>query len=120
MDKLAAMLIAAATLIASGTAFAMTPKTVHYNCQGDKTLDVTYSFNKQNLPTKVVAKINGKRRTLPINLAHSDIAGTKFGKVGGYMIDTAYVDTTTYNQVTIGTVTAPNNRILYKECRPEN
>ena len=59
MDKLAAMLIAAATLIASGTAFAMTPKTVHYNCQGDKTLDATYSFNKQNLPTKVVAKING-------------------------------------------------------------
>ena len=34
------------------------------------------------------------------------------------MIGTDYVDATTYNQVTLSTVTAPNNKIIYKECRP--
>ncbi|MDK4679545.1 DUF7606 domain-containing protein [Kingella negevensis] len=113
-----ATLAAVATLFASTSAMAMTPKTVNYTCQGGKNINVTYTFNKQNLPTKATAKLNGATRTMKTNLAQSDLTGTTFGKAGSYMIDTDYVDATTYNQVILGTVTAPNNKIIYKECRP--
>lgn len=119
MKKTVIATFAAATILASAAASAMTPKTVHYSCQGHKSINVTYKFNKQELPTQASFRLNGKKHVLPINLAHSDNTGTLFGKAGSYMIDTEYVDGTTYNQVTLGTITAPNNKIILKECRPE-
>lgn len=110
--------IAMLAITGASSANAMTPKTVNYTCQGGKSINVKYFFNKQNLPTKAQAKLAGKMRIMPINLAHSSVTGTTFGKAGSYMIGTDHVDATTYNQVTLSTVTAPNNKIIYKECRP--
>ena len=111
-------IVAAVAMSGAASANAMTPKTVHYSCQGGQSLNVKYFFNKQNLPTKAQAKLGGKTRVMPINLAQSDRTGTTFGRAGSYMIGTDYVDATSYNQVTLSTITAPNNKIIYKECRP--
>ena len=104
-------------LAASTGAVAMTPKNVHYTCQGDKELVVNYSFNRQDLPTKAIARINGARRVMPIDLARSDAVGTRFSSKG-YVIDTDYMDASNYNQLTLGTVTA-NNKIVFKGCQPD-
>ena len=111
-------MVAASALVGATSANAMTPKTVHYSCQGGKSINVKYYFNNHNLPTKAVSNLAGRTRVLPINLAHSDSTGTTFGKAGSYMIGSDAVTATSYNQVTLSTVTAPNNKILYKECRP--
>ena len=97
---------------------AMTPKTVNYSCQRGKSINVTYYFNKQGLPTKAVSKLNGAKRTMPTNLNLSDSTGTTFGKSRTYMIGTDAMDSTNYNQLTLSTVTSPSNRIIYKECSP--
>ena len=119
MQKIiAATVIALTTAAGAAHATLMTPKTVNYSCQGDKSINVTYTFNKEGLPTKAESVLQGRKRTMPINLNLSDVTGTIFGKEGTYRIDTGYVDSETYNQVTLGTVTAPNNRIIYKNCEP--
>lgn len=112
-------LFAVAALMAAGTVQAAGPtvskKTVTYSCAQGKNLKVTYGFNKQGLPTYAAAMIQGKKRVLPINLADSDIAGTNFGKEGGYTLGTDYLDSKNYRKSS-AIVTAPDNRILYKGC----
>lgn len=121
MMKKIALLSALAFSALVGTnahAVAMTPKTVQYSCQGNKSLNITYHFNEQGLPTKAVARLAGRNRTLPINLDHSDIAGTRFGGERNFTISTEYMDTTNYNQIIVGPIMNPRNQILYKNCKP--
>ncbi|WP_410472829.1 hypothetical protein ACGTJS_03490 [Faucicola mancuniensis] len=110
-------LIAIATMTGAVSASAMTPKTVNYTCQGGKSLNVKYNFNSA-LPTKATAKLNGATRVLAYNQVHSDIAGTIFGTDKGYMISADYMDVNNYNQVSLGTVTSPSGKIIYKDCSP--
>lgn len=109
------MAIAAGTAQAAESNPTVSKKSVTYSCQQGRTLKVTYGFNKQGLPTYAAASLNGKKRVLPINLAHSDIAGTMFGKEGGYVINTDYLDSKNYRKSS-AMVTSPKNWILYKGC----
>ncbi|WP_416189760.1 adhesin [Neisseria sp. CCUG17229] len=112
-----------AVMAASGAAQAannnptVSKKSVSYRCDQGNALKVTYGFNKQGLPTYASALLKGKKRVLPINLDHSSVAGTMFGKEGGYMMSTDYMDTKNYRKSAL-MVTAPNNNILYKNCEP--
>ena len=92
-------------------------KTVSYVCQQGKRLDVTYGFNKQGLTTYAAAKVNGKRITLPIDLNRSDNTDTYYGKEGGYVLSTAYMDKKTYRKQPI-MITAPDDEIVLKDCSP--
>nr|WP_315041805.1 hypothetical protein [uncultured Moraxella sp.] len=110
-------LIAIATMTGAVSANAMTPKTVNYTCQGGKSLNVKYNFNSE-MPTKATAKLNGATRVLAYNKAHSDSTGTTFGGGKGYMISADYMDVNNYNQVSLGTITSPSGKIIYKDCSP--
>ncbi len=88
---------------------------VHYACQSGKSVDVTYSFNAQGLPSKATANIGGKQRHMPINLSLSDHTGTTFGEEGQYMLSANYIDSQNYRRSSI-LVTSPENEILFKNC----
>lgn len=113
---LLATLVAATAMIGATSANAMTPKTLQYSCQGGKNVNVTYHFNKQGIPTKAVARLDGKTRVMPINLAKSDDVSTLFGKSGTYMLGSEQMDSGNYTEVGVSTITAPSGNILYKSC----
>ncbi len=88
---------------------------VHYACQSGKSIDVIYSFNRQGLPTRAKAIIQGKQRTMPINLSRSNHVDTIFGKEGQYVLSANYIDSKNYRRSSI-LVTSPKNEILFKNC----
>lgn len=80
-------------------------------------MNVKYFFNKQNLPTKAQAKLGGKTRVMPINLAKSDDVSTLFGKSGSYMIGAEQMDSGNYTEVQLSNIMSPSGNILYKGCK---
>ena len=90
---------------------------VAYACQSGKKVTVTYGFNKQNLPTYAAATINGKKRTMPINLDRSDNVGTYFGSEKNYRLGTDYMDKKNYRKLSI-LVTSPKDELVFKNCTP--
>ncbi len=88
---------------------------VHYACQSNKSIDVTYFFNVQGLPTRAKAMIQGKQRVMPINLRRSNHVDTIFGKEGQYVLSANYIDNRNYRRSSI-LVTSPKNEILFKNC----
>lgn len=90
---------------------------VKYVCQSGKKVSVSYGFNKQGLPTYASAKIGGRARMMPINLALSSTAGTTFGGENRYMLGTDAMDSKNYRSLPM-MITAPNNQIQFKECHP--
>lgn len=92
--------------------------TVQYSCQIGGMLNVTYNFNMQGIPEKAVANLQGKQRTLPINLDSSDDVETNFGKNNGYRISSEYMDSENYHQSSI--IVSSPSKILYKNCFAQN
>lgn len=93
-------------------------KQVTYQCAGKKPVKVTYGFNKQGIPTFAEAFLEGKKRFMPMNLAHSDFVGTRFGhdKDHNYMLNTRGITSKDYKKSTI-MVTTPDNKIIFKNCK---
>lgn len=89
---------------------------VTYSCAKGGNIKVTYGFNKQNLPTYAQAHLGGKTRFLPINLAHSDIAGTSFGDDNSWNIGTNALTLNNYHKSDI-LVQDPDSRITHKTCK---
>ncbi|AKG06865.1 hypothetical protein AAX05_00085 [Moraxella bovoculi] len=87
-----------------------------YQCSIGGKVKVTYGLNKQNLPTYAKAHLGGKTRFLPINLAHSDIAGTSFGDENSWNIDTSALTLNNYHKADL-MVQDPDSVIAYKNCR---
>ena len=119
MLKIAA---AAAVLAFSAQSFAEAGPTVrtakvNYACQSGKKITVKYGFNRQNLPTYAEAKLGGKVRKMPINLKHSDVAGTFFGKENTYNLSTDYLDRSNVRRVSMMAM-SPSSEILFKNCSP--
>ncbi len=54
---------------------------------------------------------------MPIDLDRSDNADTYYGKEGGYVLSTAYMDKKTYRKQPI-MITAPDDEIVLKDCSP--
>lgn len=89
---------------------------VSYQCATGGKVKVSYGFNKQKLPTYAQAHLGGKTRFLPINLAHSDIAGTNFGDDNSWNIGTSALTLGNYHKADL-LVQDPNSTIAYKNCR---
>lgn len=92
---------------------------VSYQCTKGGALKVNYGFNKQKLPTYAQASLGGKTRFLPINLQHSDLAGTSFGDENSWRIGTDALTLANYQKSDI-LVEDPNSNITYKHCRVTN
>ncbi|MDO4451175.1 MAG: adhesin [Moraxella sp.] len=90
---------------------------VTYQCQGKKSIKVTYGFNKQNQPTYAQATLNGKTRFMPINLAHSDNVDTWFGNDNNFNLSTPAMTLANYHKTSIATIQDPASNILYKDCQ---
>ncbi len=88
---------------------------VHYACQSGKSINVTYHFNTQGLPTLAKAYIRGHHREMPINLARSNHVDTIFGRQGGYVLSSGYLDSKNYKKSSM-LLTSPTNEILFKNC----
>nr|WP_313975483.1 adhesin [uncultured Psychrobacter sp.] len=133
MKKLTAALSSAAIMIAmfgSGSAMAysdqvMEPgesydtavkiRQVNYTCQSNKKVSVIYGFNKEYLPTFAEAKLNGKKRFLPINLGRSDNVDTVFGDEDNFSIMTGALRLNSYHKSSANIQNA-KSEILYKGC----
>ncbi|MCF7528760.1 DUF7606 domain-containing protein [Neisseria lisongii] len=117
--KLLSAIVLSSLIAVSGTAAAAqktaNTKSVQYSCQQGKKVKVTYAFNKQGLPTYASAYVNGKVRTMPINLNHSNSVDTIFGQEDSYMLNSNYLDSKNYRKSSI-MITAPDNQIVYKGC----
>ncbi len=92
-----------------------TQASVQYDCQSNKSVKVTYQFNKQGLPTSAKAMIDGRVHHMPINLSRSDNSGTVFGKDNQYVLSSGYLDSKNYKKSNI-LLTSPSNKILFKNC----
>lgn len=124
--KLLSAIVLASAVAVSGAAIAkpakisnptVAKKSVTYRCQQGKHVTVTYGFNKQGLTTSASAVVDGKRRFMPIDLDRSDNADTYYGKEGGYVLSTAYMDKKTYRKQPI-MITASDDEIVLKDCSP--
>lgn len=121
--KLLSAVVLSSLVAFSGTTMAETgnptvsKKTVSYRCQQGKRINVTYGFNKQGLPNYAVARINGRNRTMDINLDRSDNVDTYFIDEGGYTLGTSEMSTKTYHKQPI-MITSPKDEILFKSCTP--
>ncbi|ASK26959.1 ACP-like domain-containing protein [Neisseria chenwenguii] len=117
MKKVSVILFAALAVMAGAAAQAAPSTSVQYACQNGKRVTVSYSFNRQELPTKAVAVVNGKRRIMPINLGRSDNIDTFFGKDGGYRLVTSYMDRKNFRTLPV-MITDNRDRIVFKDCEP--
>ncbi len=90
---------------------------VAYQCQNNRRLNVQYSFNRQGVPTRAVADIDGRRRALAYDLNRSDNVDTVFTG-SGYTLAAGQMDAQNYRSQSGIMVTAPSNRIAYKDCSP--
>lgn len=89
-------------------------KSVNYTCLNRKTITVTYGFNQAGLPTYAKAVLNGKIRTMPINLTRTDNVDTVFGAENRYSL---MADPITRNHYKSSiNIQSPNNEILFKGC----
>ncbi len=88
---------------------------VQYDCQSNKSVKVTYQFNKQGLPTSAKAVVDGRLRHMPINLSRSSNVDTVFGKDNQYVLSSGYLDSNNYKKSSI-LLTSPSNKILFKNC----
>lgn len=95
---------------------AVNKREVTYQCQGKKSVKVTYGFNKQKQPTYAQATLNGKSRFMPINLAHSDSVGTRFGDDDNFSLGASAITLANYHKVGVDTIQSPASDILYKDC----
>lgn len=92
---------------------------VHYMCEGNQHTNVTYSFNKQGIPTKATTIINGKVKTLQYDLDKSDNTDTYFKNAQGDMIGMNVLTRQNVRTADAVTITNTNNEIVYKACAPE-
>ncbi|PID48581.1 MAG: hypothetical protein CR991_11090 [Proteobacteria bacterium] len=88
---------------------------VNYICQSNRSIEVSYYFNEQGLPTKATAVINGSKRVMPINLSRSNNVDTVFGEEGQYVLAANYIDISNFKSSSI-LLTSPRNEILFKNC----
>lgn len=88
---------------------------VNYTCQSNKKVSVIYGFNKEYLPTFAEAKLNGKKRFLPINLGRSDNVDTVFGDEDNFSIMTGALRLNSYHKSSANIQNA-KSEILYKGC----
>lgn len=89
---------------------------VTYQCGKGGQVKVTYGFNAEKLPTYAEAHLGGKTRFLPINLAHSDAAGTSFGDENSWRIGSAAITLGNYHKSDV-LIQDPNSEIAYKHCK---
>ncbi|MFB2538545.1 MULTISPECIES: adhesin [unclassified Acinetobacter] len=99
-------------------AFASTTskQAVNYSCQNGKKVRVTYGFNKQGLPTYAMANVNGKTRTMPINLGDSGGNMTVFGEENSYILSADAITKRNARRSSM-MITGPDNVIEFKGCR---
>ena len=96
---------------------AVKTRLVHYTCQGNSNIEVTYGFNNVNHPTYASAKINGKKRFMPINYEQTDNMVTVFGDDNNFNMMTDSMIISNYSKVPAVLVNSPSGEILYKECK---
>lgn len=89
---------------------------VTYKCATGGTVKVNYGFNKQKLPTYAQVHLGGKTRFLPINLAHSDLAGTFFGDENSWRIGAGALTLGNYHKSDV-LIQDPDSNITYKTCK---
>lgn len=96
---------------------AVKTRLVHYTCQGNRNIEVTYGFNNVNHPTYASAKINGKKRFMPINYEQTDNMVTVFGDDNNFNMMTDSMIISNYSKVPAVLVNSPSGEILYKDCK---
>lgn len=91
--------------------------TVAYACQNNRRMNVRYRFNSAGIPTHATVNVRGRNYTLNYDQGESDNMSTLFtGR--GYRLGAGYIDSGNYRSEGGLILTAPNNQILYKDCRP--
>lgn len=110
--------VASAEVMEPSEAHATTTKVrqVTYSCTKGGKVKVNYGFNNKKLPTYAEAHLGGKTRFLPINLAHSDSAGTAFGDENSWTIGSSAITLGNYHKTDV-LVLDPNSEIQYKNCK---
>ncbi|XXQ68631.1 DUF7606 domain-containing protein [Neisseriaceae bacterium B1] len=103
-----------ATLAQEAADSTVKERQVNYTCS-DKSLSVTYGFNKQGLPTFAQAKLNGKKWFMPIDLNRSNHVDTVFGVEDNYNLVSDYLSLNNYHQSSV-MVQDASDRILFKNC----
>lgn len=102
------------------TADSMTTQTksVRYTCQGKRQLTITYGFDKDEAATFAEAKLNGKKRFMPINRNLSDEVSTVFGDENNFSLNAERLDLSTFRKVRLTGITAPDGAFTHKDCAP--
>ncbi len=93
--------------------------TVDYTCQNDRSLRVRYQFNSAGVPTVAQASVGEAKRVMRYDMAHSDHVSTLFKDRSGYRLSAGYLDSGNYSRSNGIMITAPDDRILFKECEPK-
>lgn len=93
-------------------------KEVNYQCDSNRSVSVTYGFNEEGHPTYASAKLDGKKRYMPLNFSHSDTVGATFGLIDSYTLGTAALSVSDYQKPML--ITSPSQKILFKNCDPES
>ena len=109
---LSAGLISAASAAGPINANKITKRaSVSYSCQSNKHLVIHYGFNAAGVP--VTANVQG--RTLRYDRAASDRTSVFFKDRAGYRLGAGDLNSRNHQKSSV-MLTAPNNRILFKNC----
>ncbi|MDO4625788.1 MAG: hypothetical protein Q4A81_00525 [Pasteurellaceae bacterium] len=92
---------------------------VNYACEGNQNTSITYSFNKEGIPTKATTLIDGKMATLKYDLDKSDDSDTYFINKKGDMIGMNVLTRDNVRSADAVTVTNAKNQIVRKACSPQ-
>ncbi len=91
---------------------------VSYKCQNNKSVTVTYGFDKDGKATYASAMLEGKERFMPLNFQRSDNVGMTFGDDNSHRLGTSYMTSKNYQQQPM-LITNQANQIIFKNCFPK-
>ena len=118
--KLLSVITAAALATVSFSAAAAPAGFVSYSCDGGKSLNVMYGFDRSGraVTADVNEKTGGKKASLVVNKKRSDSTGTTFTNRRGYAMSAGFIDKNTHTTSEVVGVNAPNGSFLVKNCEP--
>ena len=116
--KLLSVITAAALATVSFSAAAAPAGFVSYRCDGGKSLNVMYGFDRSGRAVTADVNAGGKKASLVVDKKRSDSTGTTFTNRKGYVMSAGFIDKNTHTTSEVVGVNAPNGSFLVKNCEP--
>ena len=115
--KLLSVITAAALATVSFSAAAAPAGFVSYRCDGGKSLNVMYGFDRSGRAVTADVNAGGKKASLVVDKKRSDSTGTTFTNRRGYVMSAGFIDKNTHTTSEVVGVNAPNGSFLVKKLR---